>query len=133
MWAEHENAPVGARTPTRAAGKGLPTTDLRKTPSISELLQTGAENGTMLRQLVALTGLDERSVRLQIQRERKAGRLILSDNRSGYFLPENPVDVQRFARSMSRRAAEIAGIARAAENALADMVGQTTVEGWRDG
>ena len=87
----------------------------------------------MLRELVAMTGMDERSVRLQNQRERKAGRLILSDNRSGYFLPENPVDVQRFARSMSRRAAEIAGIARAAENALADMIGQTTVEGWRDG
>ena len=141
MWAEHENALAGVRAPARAAGKGLPTTDsqryystpLRKTPSISDLLQTGAENGTMLRELVAMTGMDERSVRLQIQRERKAGRLILSDNRSGYFLPENPVDVQRFARSMSRRAAEIAGIARAAENALADMIGQTTVVGWRDG
>lgn len=87
----------------------------------------------MLRQLVALTGLDERSVRLQIQRERKAGRLILSNNRSGYFLPENPADVHRFVRSMSRRAAEIAGIARAAENALADMSGQERLEGWCDG
>lgn len=138
MWAEYENAPAGVRAPTRATGKGLPTTDsqrnhstpLRKKPFIFELLQTGAEDGMTLRQIVALTGLDERSVRLQIQRERKAGRLILSDNRNGYFLPESPADVQRFARSMSRRAAEIAGIARTAENALADMVGQEQIVGW---
>ena len=80
-----------------------------------------------------MTGMDERLVRFRIQQERKSGKLILSNNRDGYFLPEHPEDVQRFARSMSRRAAEIAGIARAAENALADMIGQTTVEGWRDG
>lgn len=31
---------------------------------------------------------------------------------------------------MSRRAAEIAGIARAAEAALADMAGQEQIAGW---
>lgn len=138
MRYEREKAPAGGGTPTRAAGNGLPTTDsrrnystpLRKTPSISELLQTGAENGTALRELVAMTGMDERLVRLRIQQERKSGTLILSNNRDGYFLPGNPSDVLRFARSMSRRAAEIAGIARAAENALADMIGQEQIVGW---
>lgn len=104
--------------------------DSRKTLQIFELLHVGAENALTLRELVQLTGEDERSIRRRIQAERKAGKLILSDNQNGYFLPENPADVQRFARSMSRRAAEIAGIARAAEAALADLSGQTMVEGW---
>lgn len=138
MKIKQENAPVGAATPARAAGNGLETlyptknysTSSRKTPSISELLYTGAENGTTLRELVALTGMNERLVRLEIQRERKAGKLILSNNRDGYFLPETPEEVRRFARSMSRRAAEIAGVARAAETALADMTGQECLEGW---
>lgn len=138
MKIKQENAPVGAATPARAAGNGLETlyptknysTSSRKTPSISELLYTGAENGTTLRELVALTGMNERLVRLEIQRERKAGKLILSNNRDGYFLPERPEDVRRFARSMSRRATEIASIARAAESALADMTGQECLEGW---
>ena len=138
MRTKKRNAPVGAATPARAAGNGLETlyptknysTSSRKTPSISELLYTGAENGTTLRELVALTGMNERLVRLEIQRERKAGKLILSNNRDGYFLPERPEDVRRFARSMSRRAPEIASIARAAESALADMTGQECLEGW---
>ena len=138
MRTKKRTAPVGAGTPARAAGKGLetwyPTNDyntiLRKTPSISGLLHSGAENGTTLRELVAATGLNERAVRLKIQQERKAGKLILSNNRDGYFLPECPEDVRRFARSMSRRAAEISSIARAAEAALADMSGQECLEGW---
>ena len=141
MRYENEKAPVGAGTPARAAGKGLETwypandynTILRKTPSISDLLHSGAENGTTLRELVAMTGMNERLVRLKIQQERKAGKLILSNNRDGYFLLECPEDVRRFARSMSRRAAEIAGVARAAEAALADLAGQEAIAGWNDG
>lgn len=138
MKIEQRKAPVGAGTPARAAGNGLETlypvndysTVSRKALSISDLLHSGAENGTTLRELVALTGMNERVVRLKIQQERKAGKLILSNSRDGYFLPASPRDVQRFARSMSRRAAEIASIARAAESALADMSGQECLEGW---
>lgn len=138
MLCEREKAPANVAASARAMGNGLETlypmndysTVLRKTPSISDLLHTGAENGTTLRELVAATGLNERVVRLKIQQERKAGKLILSNNRDGYFLPECPEDVRRFARSMSRRAAEIAGVARAAESALADMSGQECLEGW---
>ena len=138
MLCEKEKAPVGAGTPARARKDDFAVnhsgfnsnTDGRKTPQIFALLHTGAENGTTLRELVAATGLNERVVRLKIQQERKDGKLILSNNRDGYFLPERPEDVQRFARSMSRRAAEIAGVARAAETALAEMTGQECLEGW---
>ena len=134
----NEKAPAGAGTPTRAAGDGLPTmyptknftTSTGKVLHISDLLHPGAENGVKLSELAALTNQDEREVRRRIQEERKAGKLILSDCLHGYFLPENSSDVQRFARSMSRRAAEIASIARAAEVALADMAGQEHMEGW---
>ena len=103
---------------------------MNRTVLIFDLLHPGAENGIKLSELAALTNQDEREVRRRIQTERKDGKLILSDCLHGYFLPECPEDVQRFARSMSRRAAEIAGIARAAEAALADLSGQTMVEGW---
>ena len=137
----NKKAPAGAGTPTRAAGDGLPTmyptkdftTNSEKVLFIFDLLRPGAENGTTLRELVRLTGQDEREVRRRIQVERKAGKLILSDCLHGYFLPERPEDVQRFARSMSRRAAEIARIARSAEAALADMAGQERIAGWNDG
>ena len=138
MRTKKRKAPANVAASARAMGDGLETlypmndysTVWRKALSISDLLHTGAENGTTLRELVALTGMNERVVRLKIQQERKAGKLILSNSRDGYFLSERPENVQRFARSMSRRAAEIANIARAAEAALADMSGQECLEGW---
>ena len=138
MRFDQRKAPVGAGTPARARKDDFSvnhssfdsTTSAVKAPQIFSLLQTGAENGVTLRELVALTGMNERLVRLKIQQERKAGKLILSNNRDGYFLPECPEDVLHFARSMSRRAAEIAGIARAAEVALAELTGQAQIAGW---
>lgn len=138
MRIEKEKAPAGAGTPTEARNEDFEVnhsafdsiTGGGKTLQIFELLHVGAENALTLRELVQLTGEDERSIRRRIQAERKAGKLILSDCLHGYFLPECPEDVQRFARSMSRRAAEIAGIARAAEAALADMAGQEQIAGW---
>lgn len=97
---------------------------------IADLLHTGGENGLTLRELVQVTGQDERTIRRKIQSERKAGRIICSDNRHGYFLPESERDVRRFIRSMSRRSREIAAVSRAAEDALSRMTGQETVEGW---
>lgn len=141
MRTKKRNAPVGAATPARARNEDFEVnhsafysiTGGGKTLQIFDLLHVGAENALTLRELVQLTGEDERSIRRRIQAERKAGKLILSDNQNGYFLPKNPADVQRFALSMSRRAAEIAGIARAAEAALADLAGQEAIAGWNDG
>ena len=100
---------------------------------VSDLLHEGAENGTTIMELVQLTGEDERSIRRRIQAERKAGKLILSDCKSGYFLPTSTLDIQRFINSMSRRSREIAAISRAAEDALLKMTGQETLRGWQNG
>lgn len=105
----------------------------REFTRISDLLHPGRENGLTLRDLVRLTGLDEREVRRKIHAERKDCRdtnLIVSDNHSGYFLPERPDELKRFANSMAHRASEILKVARAAENALARMEGQDQMTGW---
>lgn len=125
-------------TSEQAAGKGLPTSfpslqysmSNREKLHISDILHVGSENGMTLRDLVQLTGEDERTIRRKIQAERKAGKIIISDNRSGYFLPASERDVQRFIRSMSRRSREIADVSRAAEDALARLTGQETMGGW---
>ena len=138
---EKGNAPAGAGTPTRAMGNGLATTyshqnyntATRKKLLISDLLHEGSENGLTLTELVQLTGEDERSIRRRIQAERKAGKLILSDCKRGYFLPTSTLDIQRFIRSMSRRSREIAAISHAAEDALLKMTGQETLRGWQNG
>lgn len=121
MSNEKERAPVSSRTLTQ------------KKFLISDLLHEGAENGTTLAELVQLTGEDGRSIRRRIQTERKAGKLILSDCKSGYFLPTSTLDIQRFIRSMSRRSREIAAISHAAEDALLKMTGQETLRGWQNG
>ena len=97
---------------------------------VSDLLHEGSENGVTLTELVQLTGEDERSIRRRIQAERKGGKLILSDCKSGYFLPTSTLDIQRFISSMSRRSREIAAISHAAEDVLLKMTGQERMVGW---
>lgn len=84
---------------------------------ISSLLSHGAENGVTLRHLEKLTDLPGREVRRQIERERRRGIPILSDNTSGYFLPSSEDEKARCVRSMRGRAQEILRTARAIEEA----------------
>ncbi len=97
---------------------------------ISDLLQRGSDNGLTITDLVRLTGLDERIIRRRINRERRDGILIISDNVHGYFLAENVDEVRRFIRSMTRRAREIIAVCWAVEDGLAKMEGKETVDGW---
>lgn len=97
---------------------------------VYERLLKGSENAVTLRYLASLLDMDERAVRAQIARERKAGHIIISDNEHGYFLPSSAEEIRRFCRSMSHRAKEILVAARMAEDALAAAEGQEQVEGW---
>ena len=83
---------------------------------VSELLLHGQENAIPRRELESLTGWSGRMVRLAIERERRAGIPILSDNASGYFLPGNSAERAQFVRSMRNRAAEILKTAQAVED-----------------
>ena len=84
---------------------------------IAVFLSYGPENGITLRHLEKLSDLPGREVRRKIERERRAGALIISDNQHGYYLTDNPAEAQRFARSMQHRAWEILRTARAIEGA----------------
>lgn len=89
----------------------------RQSGFIAGLLLYGAENGLTLKDLERVTGWPGRTIRKAIESERRAGALIISDNRNGYYLTDDPGEAQRFARSMRHRAGEIRRTARAIERA----------------
>ena len=81
-----------------------------------ELLSSGQQNAIPRRELESLTGWSGRMVRLMIEKERRAGIPILSDNANGYYLPGNSAERAQFVRSMRNRAAEILKTAQAVED-----------------
>ena len=84
---------------------------------IADLLSYGQENAIPRRHLEKLTGLDGRTVRLMIERERHEGVPILADNVTGYYLPATEHERAACVRSMRHRAGEIMKSARAVERA----------------
>ena len=82
---------------------------------IVDLLSYGQENAVPRRHLEKLTGLDGRTVRLMIERERREGVPILADNATGYYLPATEHERAACVRSMRHRAVEIMRTARAIE------------------
>ena len=97
---------------------------------VASFLRVGRSRGVKREDLAAMMGMDERALRRQIQRERQQGSLIISDCRSGYFLPETTEDIRIFVAQMKHRAREINSVCRAAEIALAEAEGQTMMEGF---
>lgn len=128
-----ENAHPIAATTERAAGTAAfsgaaisyldsNTADGDRQPKIADLLCRGQENAVPLRDLCSTTGLDGRTVRRMVEQERRADTPILSSvgGTTGYFLPGNPAEVERFARSMFSRAREIALTANAVRRCALD-------------
>lgn len=89
------------------------TTDRDKTQAISPLLLRGSANALPLQHLQVLTGLDGRTIRRKIWKERQAGACVCEDNRRGYYLAATAAERDRCARSMEHRAAEIYRTAQA--------------------
>ena len=69
-----------------------------------------------------MTGLDGRTIRLMIERERRAGVPILADNATGYFLPRSEDERAAFVRSMRHRAHEILTTASVIERGICDAL-----------
>ena len=84
---------------------------------IAVFLSHGRENAIPRRELEKLTGLDGRTVRLMIERERREGMPILADNATGYYLPATEHERAACVRSMCHRADEIKKTAEAIERA----------------
>lgn len=94
------------------------------------LLGIGADNAVSRSMLASMLGTSERDIRRLVNRERRAGLPICSDTeRAGYFRPATLADVERFARSMERRARHTAQVAEAARRYLDETTGQQRLEG----
>lgn len=78
---------------------------------VADLLSHGRENAIPCRELEKLTGLDGRTVRLMIERERREGRPILADN----AIPATEHERAARVYSMRHRAVEILETAKAIE------------------
>lgn len=74
---------------------------------VSDVLCRGQKNGQTMRELRKFLNGDSRSIRLQIERERRSGCPIMSDCRHGYWLAETQAEIDAFVRSMRARAFEI--------------------------
>lgn len=123
-----EKAPISAATLTEAAETAafggaaisydyLTTTVAGRQRRVSDFLSRGRENAVPLRHLKKLLEVDGRTVRLMIERERRAGIPICADNATGYYLPSTADEKAACVRSMRHRAGEIMKTARAIERA----------------
>ena len=125
---DSKKAPASAATLTGAVENGTAcktahastkndTTDGagRQLFRVSDLLHPGAENAIPRRELMTLTGLSDRELRLMIQKERLSGTPICANNKTGYYLPGSDQERAECVKSMRRRSAEIAKTADAIE------------------
>lgn len=74
---------------------------------VSDVLCRGKENAQTMRELRQILNGDSRSIRLQIEHERRSGYPIVSDCQHGYWLAETRSEIETFVRSMRARAFEI--------------------------
>lgn len=89
------------------------TTTPKQRQVVSEWLGVGEENGKTLKQLRGIIKVDPRSIRQQIERERRDVP-ILSGQR-GYWIAASVDEVNVFCRSMRHRARQIWETARNVE------------------
>ena len=88
---------------------------------ICELLAIGKENAITSRDLCRTLQLkDVRELRLMVERERRAGAVILSSEK-GYFLPGNKYEVERFIRTTSKKARSTMYCMKSAKKYLKDL------------
>ena len=72
-----------------------------------------------------------RELQKQIERERSAGAVILSDPCGGaYYLSDDPAELLRFTRTLEARAKNTIKAAESAHRALDASTGQKSMEGW---
>lgn len=114
---DKRKAPVGGTTEaTEKAAFGraaiscnYSTTDgaERQALRVSDVLCKGRENAQTMKELRKILSGDSRSIRLEIERERRNGYPIVSDCQHGYWIAETRAEIEIFVRSMRARAFEI--------------------------
>lgn len=99
---------------------------------VRDSLPFGRENIIPAKVLAGDLGFpSDRDLRKQIERERAAGAVILSDcHRGRYCLSNDPEKLRRFTRTMNARAKNTAKAAQSAQETLDAATEQEKMEGW---
>ena len=65
----------------------------------------GKENAVSRKMLAALTGLSDRSMRAEIEKERRSGTLICSSMEAGggYYLPSDETEIRAYYNAQTSR------------------------------
>lgn len=102
---------------------------------VFDSLHYGKENAIPSKALAQALGYQSvRDLQKQIERERAAGAVILSDPcGGGYYLSNDPAELLRFTRTLNARARNTIKAAQSAQIALDAATGQETMAGWYDG
>ena len=102
---------------------------------VHDSLHYGRENAIPSKILAKALGFQSvRDLQKQIERERAAGAVILSDPcGGGYYLSNDPDELRRFTRTLNARAKNTLKAAESAQRALDDLAGQEAMAGWYDG
>ena len=101
---------------------------------VYDYLHYGRENAISSKALADALGFRTvRELQKQVERERAAGAVILSDCHSGgYYLSDDPEELLRFTRTLNARARNTIRAAQSAQRALDAASGQERMEGWWD-
>lgn len=100
---------------------------------IQDYLLPGKKNAVRSKVLAAACGFKTvRELQAAVERERRAGAVILSTtlDGGGYYLPANADEVGVFVRTLRNRAKNTLASVRSAEEYLRRMDGQERLEGW---
>lgn len=102
---------------------------------VQRILPYGRANAIPSRELARSLGFRSvRELQKQVERERAAGAVILSDPcGGGYYLSDDPAELARFTRTLNARARNTAKAAQSAQKALDAATGQESIAGWYDG
>ena len=98
---------------------------------VFDSLRYGKENAIPSKTLAKALGFQSvRDLQKQIERERAAGAVILSDPcGGGYYLSNDPGELLRFTRTLNARAKNTMRAAESAQRALDAATGQERIEG----
>lgn len=102
---------------------------------VYDSLRYGRENAIPSKLLAEVLGFQTvRDLQKQIERERAAGAVILSDSHGGgYYMSNDPEELLRFTRTLNARARNTIRAAQSAQRALDAASGQESIAGWYDG
>ena len=101
---------------------------------VYDSLCNGRDNAIPSKPLAEALGFRSvRDLQKQIEKERSAGAVILSDPcGGGYYLSNDPAELMRFTRTLEARARNTIMAAESAHRALDAATGQENIEGWYD-